>query len=150
MPARRMPASGLCLVFVGLRREQPRAVSRFRQCRPSLESLRRDQEGKRADGPRLCASVCLPATGLRFFTVYGPWGRPDMAMWLVTEAILEGRPIKLFNHGHMRRDFTYIDDAVEAVVRLVRRPAAPNPAWSDQAPDPATSRAPWQIYNVGN
>jgi UDP-glucuronate 4-epimerase len=92
----------------------------------------------------------LPATGLRFFTVYGPWGRPDMAMWLFTEAILQGRPIKLFNHGHMRRDFTYIDDAVEAVVRLVRRPAAPNPAWSDQAPDPATSRAPWQIYNVGN
>ena len=92
----------------------------------------------------------LPATGLRFFTVYGPWGRPDMAMWLFTEAILQGRPIKLFNHGQMRRDFTYIDDAVEAVVRLVRRPAAPNPAWSDQTPDPATSRAPWQIYNVGN
>jgi UDP-glucuronate 4-epimerase len=92
----------------------------------------------------------LPATGLRFFTVYGPWGRPDMAMWLFTEAILQGRPIKLFNHGQMRRDFTYIDDAVEAVVRLVRRPAAPNPAWSDQTPDPATSQAPWQIYNVGN
>jgi UDP-glucuronate 4-epimerase len=92
----------------------------------------------------------LPATGLRFFTVYGPWGRPDMAMWLFTEAILQGRPIKLFNHGQMRRDFTYIDDAVEAVVRLVRRPAVPNPAWSDQTPDPATSRAPWQIYNVGN
>ena len=92
----------------------------------------------------------LPATGLRFFTVYGPWGRPDMAMWLFTEAILQGRPIKLFNHGQKRRDFTYIDDAVEAVVRHVHRPAAPNPAWSDQTPDPATSRAPWQIYNVGN
>src|SRR5215471_10597615 len=92
----------------------------------------------------------LPATGLRFFTVYGPWGRPDMAMWLFAEAILEGRPIKLFNNGQMRRDFTYIDDAVEAVVRLVGRPAAPNPAWSGNAPDPATSLAPWQVYNVGN
>lgn len=93
---------------------------------------------------------CLPATGLRFFTVYGPWGRPDMAMWLFTEAILQGRPIKLFNDGRMRRDFTYVDDAVEAVVRLVGRPAAPDPAWSGDAPDPATSRAPWRIYNVGN
>jgi len=90
----------------------------------------------------------LPATGLRFFTVYGPWGRPDMAMWLFTEAILEGRPIKLFNSGHMRRDFTYVDDAVEAVVRLVRCPPVPNPAWSQN--DPATSPAPWRIYNVGN
>jgi len=92
----------------------------------------------------------LPATGLRFFTVYGPWGRPDMAMWLFTEAIMQGRPIKLFNNGRMRRDFTYVDDAVEAVVRLVSRPQTPNPAWSGNAPDPATSLAPWQIYNVGN
>jgi UDP-glucuronate 4-epimerase len=92
----------------------------------------------------------LPATGLRFFTVYGPWGRPDMAMWLFTEAILQGRPIKLFNNGRMRRDFTYIDDVVEAVVRLVRRPPAPNPAWPADAPDPATSQAPWHVYNIGN
>jgi UDP-glucuronate 4-epimerase len=92
----------------------------------------------------------LPATGLRFFTVYGPWGRPDMAMWLFTEAITRGRPIKLFNNGRMRRDFTYVDDAVEAVVRLVPRPPAPNPAWSGDAPDPATSRAPWHVYNIGN
>ena len=92
----------------------------------------------------------LPATGLRFFTVYGPWGRPDMAMWLFADAILQGRPIKLFNRGHMRRDFTYIDDVVEAVVRLIPRPAAPNPAWSGDAPDPATSQAPWRIYNIGN
>jgi UDP-glucuronate 4-epimerase len=92
----------------------------------------------------------LPATGLRFFTVYGPWGRPDMAMWLFTEAIMQGRPIKLFNNGRMRRDFTYIDDAVEAVVRLVRRPPAPNPAWPTDAPDPATSQAPWHVYNIGN
>jgi UDP-glucuronate 4-epimerase len=92
----------------------------------------------------------LPVTGLRFFTVYGPWGRPDMAMWLFTDAIVQGRPIKLFNHGQMRRDFTYVDDVVEAVVRLVRRPATPNPAWSGDAPDPASSRAPWRVYNIGN
>jgi UDP-glucuronate 4-epimerase len=92
----------------------------------------------------------LPATGLRFFTVYGPWGRPDMAMWLFAEAILEGRPIKLFNHGRMRRDFTYIDDVTEAVVRLVPRPARPNPAWSGDAPDPASSAAPGRVYNIGN
>src|SRR5690348_12621464 len=92
----------------------------------------------------------VPMTGLRFFTVYGPWGRPDMAMWLFTEAILAGRPIKLFNHGNMRRDFTYVDDVVEAVVRLVDRPAAPSPAWSGEDPDPATSSAPYRIYNIGN
>ena len=92
----------------------------------------------------------LPATGLRFFTVYGPWGRPDMAMWLFADAILRGRPIKLFNHGRMRRDFTYIDDVIEGVVRLVAKPAAPNPAWSGERPDPATSAAPWRIYNIGN
>ena len=92
----------------------------------------------------------LPATGLRFFTVYGPWGRPDMAMWLFSDAILHGRPIKLFNNGRMRRDFTFIDDVVEAVVRLVPRPSSPNRAWSGEAPDPATSRAPWHIYNIGN
>jgi UDP-glucuronate 4-epimerase len=92
----------------------------------------------------------VPATGLRFFTVYGPWGRPDMAMWLFIDAIMHGRPIKLFNNGQMRRDFTYIDDVAEAVVRLVARPPAANPAWSADAPDPATSRAPWHIYNIGN
>jgi UDP-glucuronate 4-epimerase len=92
----------------------------------------------------------LPSTGLRFFTVYGPWGRPDMAMWLFADAILAGRPIKLFNHGKMRRDFTYVDDVAEAVVRLVDRPAAGNREWSGDHPDPATSRAPWRIYNIGN
>jgi UDP-glucuronate 4-epimerase len=92
----------------------------------------------------------LPATGLRFFTVYGPWGRPDMAMWLFADAIMAGRPIRLFNHGQMRRDFTYVDDVVEAVVRLVPKPAAPNPDWSGMAPDPATSNAPWHVYNIGN
>jgi len=92
----------------------------------------------------------LPTTGLRFFTVYGPWGRPDMAMWLFASAIIAGRPIKLFNHGNMRRDFTYIDDVVEAVVRLVERPPAPNPNWSGEAPDPGSSGAPWRVYNIGN
>jgi UDP-glucuronate 4-epimerase len=92
----------------------------------------------------------LPVTGLRFFTVYGPWGRPDMAMWLFAKAILAGEPIKLFNHGNMRRDFTYVDDVVESVVRLVGHPAEPNPDWSGGHPDPATSSAPYRIYNIGN
>jgi UDP-glucuronate 4-epimerase len=92
----------------------------------------------------------VPATGLRFFTVYGPWGRPDMAMWLFTDAIMAGRPIKLFNHGDMRRDFTYVDDVVEAVVRLIARPPAGDPHWSSERPDPAASRAPWRVYNIGN
>jgi UDP-glucuronate 4-epimerase len=92
----------------------------------------------------------LPATGLRFFTVYGPWGRPDMAMWIFTKAIMEGHPIRLFNHGRMRRDFTYVDDVVESVVRLIEKPAAPDPSWSGDKPDSARSAAPWRIYNIGN
>ena len=92
----------------------------------------------------------IPATGLRFFTVYGPWGRPDMALWLFTAAIMDGKPIRLFNNGRMRRDFTYIDDVTEAVTRLVALPAAADPAWSGADPDPATSNAPWHVYNVGN
>ena len=92
----------------------------------------------------------LPCTGLRFFTVYGPWGRPDMALFKFTKGILEGDPIPVFNHGKMIRDFTYIDDIVEGVVRVLDRPAAPNPEWSGKAPDPATSYAPYRIYNIGN
>jgi len=92
----------------------------------------------------------LPATGLRFFTVYGPWYRPDMAMFIFAKAILEGKSIKLFNHGNMRRDFTYIDDVAEAVVRLMDHPPQANPQWSGDRPDPATSTAPWKIYNIGN
>jgi len=92
----------------------------------------------------------LPATGLRFFTVYGPWGRPDMAMWLFADAMFAGKPIKLFNHGKMRRDFTYVDDVVEAVVRLVAHAPKANPSWSGEAPDPGSSAAPWRIYNIGN
>lgn len=92
----------------------------------------------------------LPCTGLRFFTVYGPWGRPDMAYFLFTKAILEGRPIDVFNHGKMKRDFTYIDDIVEGVVRVIDRLPAPNPEWSGDAPDPGTSYCPYKIYNIGN
>ena len=92
----------------------------------------------------------LATTGLRFFTVYGPWGRPDMALFLFTRAILEGRPIDVFNNGNMERDFTYIDDIVEGVFRLLDHLPEPNPDWSGQAPDPATSYCPWRIYNIGN
>lgn len=92
----------------------------------------------------------LPTTGLRFFTVYGPWGRPDMALFLFTEAILQGKPIDVFNYGHMQRDFTYIDDIVEAVVRVAARPAQSNERWSGSAPDPGSSFAPWRVYNIGN
>jgi UDP-glucuronate 4-epimerase len=92
----------------------------------------------------------LPATGLRFFTVYGPWGRPDMAMWIFASKILAGQPIPLFNRGQMQRDFTFVDDVVESVVRLIERPAEPDPAWSGQNPDPARSAAPWRVYNIGN
>jgi UDP-glucuronate 4-epimerase len=92
----------------------------------------------------------IPSTGLRFFTVYGPWGRPDMAMFIFAKAILEGKAIRLFNHGNMRRDFTYIDDVAQAVVRLIDHPPPGNPAWSGANPDPATSMAPWKIYNIGN
>jgi len=92
----------------------------------------------------------LACTGLRFFTVYGPWGRPDMALFLFTRAILEGQPIQVFNHGKMKRDFTYIDDIVEGVVRIMGRLPEPDPAFSSDAPDPGTSMAPYRIYNIGN
>jgi UDP-glucuronate 4-epimerase len=92
----------------------------------------------------------LPMTGLRFFTVYGPWGRPDMAMWIFTKAIIDGRPVKLFNNGNMQRDFTYVDDVVESVVRLVDRPPAGNSVFSLTSPDPGSSSAPWRVYNIGN
>lgn len=92
----------------------------------------------------------LPCTGLRFFTVYGPWGRPDMALFLFTKAILEGNPIKVFNHGKMKRDFTYIDDIIEGVTRITGRTPTANPAWDSNAPDPSSSVAPYKIYNIGN
>jgi UDP-glucuronate 4-epimerase len=92
----------------------------------------------------------LPCTGLRFFTVYGPWGRPDMALFLFTRAILKDQPLKVFNHGKMQRDFTYIDDIIEGVVRVLGRLPQANPHWSGAAPDPGTSSAPYKIYNIGN
>ena len=92
----------------------------------------------------------IPTTGLRFFTVYGPWGRPDMALFLFTKAILEGKPIDVFNNGNMQRDFTYVDDIVEGVVRVIDSPPAGNPGWSGRQPDPGTSVAPYRVYNVGN
>jgi UDP-glucuronate 4-epimerase len=92
----------------------------------------------------------LPTTALRFFTVYGPWGRPDMAVYAFTHAIAEGRPIRVYNHGRSLRDFTYVDDVVEGVVRASDLPATPDPAWSGAAPDPGSSRAPYRVYNIGN
>jgi len=92
----------------------------------------------------------LPTTGLRFFTVYGPWGRPDMALFLFTKNILAGKPIPVFNHGKHRRDFTYIDDIVEGVIRVLDRVAKPNPDWSGDNPDPGSSLSPWRVYNIGN
>ena len=92
----------------------------------------------------------LPTTGLRFFTVYGPWGRPDMALFRFTRNILAGRPIEVYNHGRHRRDFTYIDDIVQAVVRVIDRPASPNPEWRGESPEPGTSAAPYRVYNLGN
>ncbi|MCF7954990.1 MAG: NAD-dependent epimerase [Phycisphaerae bacterium] len=92
----------------------------------------------------------LPTTGLRFFTVYGPWGRPDMALFLFTKAILEGKPIDVFNHGKMKRDFTYVDDIVEGVIRVIDNPPNGNPDWSGAKPDPSCSKAPYKVYNIGN
>ena len=92
----------------------------------------------------------LPTSGLRFFTVYGPWGRPDMAYFKFTRKILAGEPIDVYNHGRHRRDFTYIDDLVEGVLRILDRPATPNPEWCSEAPDPASGHAPYRVYNIGN
>lgn len=92
----------------------------------------------------------LPTTGLRFFTVYGPWGRPDMALFKFTKAILAGDPIQVFNYGKHRRDFTYVDDIVEGVIRVLDRPAPINPEWNSDQPDPGTSKAPWRVFNIGN
>jgi UDP-glucuronate 4-epimerase len=92
----------------------------------------------------------IPATGLRFFTVYGPWGRPDMALFLFTKAILQGMPIDVFNHGKMKRDFTYVDDIVTGIIKVLDRPPGGDPAWNGRKPDPSRSSAPYRIYNIGN
>ena len=92
----------------------------------------------------------IPSTGLRFFTVYGPWGRPDMALFIFVRSILEGTPIALYNHGEMKRDFTYVDDIVEGLIRLIPNPPKPNPSWNPSQPDPASSFTPYRLYNIGN
>lgn len=92
----------------------------------------------------------LPTTGLRFFTVYGPWGRPDMALFKFTKNIIERKPIDIYNHGDMMRDFTFVDDIVESIYRLIEKPAKPNPEWTGKNPDPGTSYAPYRVYNIGN
>ena len=143
-------APGLRLVEFGLRRQHQDAVLRARQRRPSAEPVRRHQEGQRADGPHLQPSVRAADHRAALLHRLRPWGRPDMALFLFTKAILAGRPIDVFNHGRMRRDFTYIDDIVEGVVRVIDRLPRPNPHWSGDAPDPGTSRAPYRVYNIGN
>ena len=150
LPARGRAPSGLRLVEFGLRREYRHAVFRASQRRSSPELVRRHQEGQRTMAHTYSHLYRLPTTGLRFFTVYGPWGRPDMALFLFTKAILAGRPIDVFNHGDMRRDFTYVDDIVEGVIRVLERIPQPNPQWSGDAPDPGTSNAPYKLYNIGN
>lgn len=92
----------------------------------------------------------IPTTGLRFFTVYGPWGRPDMALFMFTKNIIDGKPINVFNNGEMMRDFTFVDDIVESISRLIEKPAQPNPKWTGGKPDPGTSYAPYKVYNIGN
>ena len=92
----------------------------------------------------------LPTTGLRFFTVYGPWGRPDMALFKFTKSILEGKEIEVFNYGNHKRDFTYIDDIVSGVIKVIDNPARKNDNWTGKNPDPSSSRAPWKVYNIGN
>ena len=92
----------------------------------------------------------IPTTGLRFFTVYGPWGRPDMAYFKFADAIIKGTPIDVYNNGEMQRDFTYVDDIVEGIIRVLDRPSTPNPSWNSNDPDPATSSAPYRLYNIGN
>ena len=150
MPPPRRRASRLRVVELGLRREHEAAVLRARQRRSSRLALRRDEKGERADGAHLRASLRLPSTGLRFFTVYGPWGRPDMALFRFTRGILAGEPIPVYNDGQMIRDFTYIDDIVEGVVRVLDQRAEPDPAWSGDDPDPARSYAPYRVFNIGN
>ena len=127
------------------------AVQRARQCRPPLEPLWRDEESRTNSLAHAYAHLYgLPVTGLRFFTVYGPWGRPDMALFRFTQKILAGEPIEVFNHGRHARDFTYIDDIVDGVLRTADKIAEPNPNWNGDAPDPATSSAPYRLYNIGN
>jgi UDP-glucuronate 4-epimerase len=142
LPPQQGAAPGVCQQLQRVWRQHQDAVLRARQRRPSGQHLRRHQEGQRADGPHLQPPL-RPADhhGLRFFTVYGPWGRPDMALFLFTKAILEGRPIDVFNHGKMKRDFTF-DDIVQGVIRTMDRVAEPDPAYNADLPDPGAAMCP--------
>ena len=150
LPARADPAPRLRLDLERLRRQHRHAVRGGPGGRPPAAVLRRHQARERADGARLRHLFGLPCTGLRFFTVYGPWGRPDMAPMIFARAIAEGRPIQLYNEGRHSRDFTYVDDIAEGVIRAADRIATPDPAFDPGAPDPGTSAAPFRIYNIGN
>ena len=150
LPAQRLPASAVCLVVVGLWRQHQAAVQHRDNVDHPISLYAASKKANELMAHSYAHLFRLPATGLRFFTVYGPWGRPDMAMWIFAKAIMEGQPIRLFNHGKMRRDFTYVDDVVESVVRLIDKPAAADPAWSGDKPDPSRSSAPWRVYNIGN
>ena len=151
MPAQRRRASRVCVHELGLRRQHADAVLRAPERRSSAVALRRDEEEQRADGATYSSLYGLPVTGLRFFTVYGPFGRPDMALFLFTKAILAGKPIDVFNYGHHRRDFTYVGDIVEGVVRALDRVARAESGVGRRAgPIPSTSKAPYRIYNIGN
>jgi UDP-glucuronate 4-epimerase len=126
------------------------AVRGGRQRRPSGQPVRGHQEGQRADGAHLQPPVRLPTTGLRFFTVYGPWGRPDMALFLFTRKILAGEPIDVFNHGNHTRDFTYVDDIVEGRDPHAGPVPGPTPPTTQLQPDPGHQQAPYRVYNIGN
>jgi UDP-glucuronate 4-epimerase len=150
MPAAWSGAPRLRVHEQRVRREHEDAVLGEGEREPSGHAVRRDEESERADGALDSHLFGIPTTGLRFFTVYGPWGRPDMALFLFAKAILEGRPIQVFNEGRMRRDFTYVDDIVEGIVRVADRPATSDPGWRGDAPNPSMSAAPWRLFNIGN
>ena len=145
-----MPASRLCIVVLGLWWQHRLPFSVTDNVDHPLSFYGATKKANELMAHAYAHLFAIPVTGLRFFTVYGPWGRPDMAVWLFTQAILNGKPLRLFNNGAMKRDFTYIDDVVEAVIRLIGRPALPDPQWSGTKPNPATSFAPWRVYNIGN
>ncbi len=148
--SQRCQTPGLCLQQLGVRLQHQDAVFGARQRRSSGQHLCGHQESQRTDGAHLQPPVPAADHGLRFFTVYGPWGRPDMALFLFTRKMLAGEPIDVFNYGKHRRDFTYIDDIVEGVIRTLDRIPQPNPDWSGDHPDSATSTAPYALYNIGN
>ena len=150
LPPQWLPAFVVCIVVVGLWVQHKDAVLDLRERRPSFEFYGASKKANELMSHAYAHLFGLPVTGLRFFTVYGPWGRPDMAMWIFARSIIAGEAIKLFNNGDMSRDFTYIDDVVEPIIRLIDRPAVGNSKFSTASPDPGSSNAPWRVYNIGN